>query len=239
MSDEQLKALHELRKPFPPEHISKLPKPTKAQTDELKNDFRKGVRCALCGGWHHPQVVHLDYVGHAALTSRLLDVDPLWNWEPFAVEENGSPKLDKDGGMWIKLTVCGLTRLGYGDSDGKTGASATKERIGDALRNAAMRFGAALDLWSKADLTKVVDDPEEKEPEVKPETKQEEKPKEPTMLEKWQGWIDKFTDSGATVDQFLAEWDKFAVSIQKLPKDQLEELLKDKRQMEKHLMEGK
>jgi hypothetical protein len=27
-----------------------------------------------------------------------------------------------------------------------------KERIGDALRNAAMRFGAALDLWHKGDL---------------------------------------------------------------------------------------
>ena len=27
-----------------------------------------------------------------------------------------------------------------------------KERIGDALRNAAMRYGAALDLWHKGDL---------------------------------------------------------------------------------------
>ena len=27
-----------------------------------------------------------------------------------------------------------------------------KERIGDALRNAAMRFGAALDLWHKGEL---------------------------------------------------------------------------------------
>jgi hypothetical protein len=27
-----------------------------------------------------------------------------------------------------------------------------KERIGDALRNAGMRFGAALDLWHKGDL---------------------------------------------------------------------------------------
>ena len=31
-------------------------------------------------------------------------------------------------------------------------AAAMKERIGDALRNAAMRFGAALDLWHKGDL---------------------------------------------------------------------------------------
>lgn len=51
--------------------------------------------------------------------------------------------------MWIKLTVLGMTRLGYGDADGKTGPSAMKERIGDALRNAGMRFGMALDLWHK------------------------------------------------------------------------------------------
>jgi hypothetical protein len=33
-----------------------------------------------------------------------------------------------------------------------SGGDAMKERIGDALRNAAMRFGAALDLWHKGDL---------------------------------------------------------------------------------------
>jgi uncharacterized protein YjbJ (UPF0337 family) len=33
-----------------------------------------------------------------------------------------------------------------------------KERIGDALRNAAMRFGAALDLWHKGDLHVATDD---------------------------------------------------------------------------------
>lgn len=141
-----------LREPFPASQISKLPKPTKAQTDEVRADFKKGVRCEICGAWHHPKVVHLDYVGHAALTARLLDCDPSWNWSPLALDEKGLPVVDKDGGMWISLTVCGVTRLGYGDSQDKTGPNAVKERIGDALRNAAMRFGAALDLWSKADL---------------------------------------------------------------------------------------
>ena len=75
------------------------------------------------------------------------------------VNEDGSPSLDKDGGMWIKLTVCGITRLGYGDAESKTGPNATKERIGDALRNAAMRFGAALDLWHKGELH--AEEPEE------------------------------------------------------------------------------
>lgn len=141
-----------LRAPFPANQISKLPKPTKRQTEEVRQDFKKGMRCQLCGQWHHKDVVHLDYVGHAALTDRLLDCDPNWNWEPVAFSERGTPLLDENGGMWIRLTVCGHTRLGYGHPDGKKGGDAIKEVIGDALRNAAMRFGAALDLWHKGDL---------------------------------------------------------------------------------------
>lgn len=157
-----------LREPFPPHHISKLPKPTKAQTDAVRQDFKKGIRCKLCGQWHHPEVVHLDYVGHAALTDRLLDCDPLWSWEPMAFTPEGAPALDRDGGMWIKLTVCGHTRLGYGHPDGKTGGNAIKETIGDALRNAAMRFGAALDLWHKGELH-AADDAEEAQEKPAPD----------------------------------------------------------------------
>jgi hypothetical protein len=145
-------ALKKLREPFPAHQISKLPKPTKAQTEAVKADFKKGIRCQLCGTWHHPDVVHLDYVGHAALTDRLLDTDPSWVWEPLSMSPDGLPVFDGFGGMWIKLTVCGVTRLGYGAADGKDGPNAIKEVIGDALRNAAMRFGAALDLWHKGDL---------------------------------------------------------------------------------------
>ena len=141
-----------MRVPFEPHQISKLPKPTKKQTDEVRQDFKKGIRCKICGGWHHKDVVHLDYVGHAALTDRLLDCDPEWNWEPVAFGEDGTPKLDANGGMWITLTVCGVSRRGYGHPDGKRGGDAVKETIGDALRNAAMRFGAALDLWHKGQL---------------------------------------------------------------------------------------
>ena len=96
--------------------------------------------------------VELAYVGHAALTDRLLSVDPLWTWEPVAYDQRGLPMIDEHGGLWIKLTVCGVTRLGYGDAGAKKGGDAVKERIGDALRNAAMRFGAALDLWHKGEL---------------------------------------------------------------------------------------
>lgn len=143
-----------LRRPFPDHQISKLPKETKTQADQRKADQDKGnwpAKCAVCGGLHHPRAVHLDYVGHAALTDRLLDVDPHWTWEPVAYRD-GLPALDANGGLWIKLTICDVTRLGYGSADGKKGGDAVKELIGDALRNAAMRFGAALDLWHKGDL---------------------------------------------------------------------------------------
>jgi hypothetical protein len=107
----------ELRKPFPASAIGKLPK----------------------GG------TQLDYVGHAATTDRLLSVDPLWTWEPVAFDEHGLPAFQGKN-LWIKLTVCGVTRYGIGDG------SSVKECIGDAIRNAAMRFGVALDLWSKEEL---------------------------------------------------------------------------------------
>lgn len=149
--------LAELRKPFPANQINKLPKPTPKQKDEPK------YKCEECGQYHAKGVVHLDYVGHAALTDRLLDVDPMWNWEPLSLGADGYPVIDKNGGMWIRLTVCGVTRLGYGDAQGKSGGNAVKECIGDALRNAAMRFGAALDLWHKGELH-VDEDVEKPEP---------------------------------------------------------------------------
>lgn len=165
-----------LREPFPAHQIGKLPKPTKAQTEAVRADFKAGARCNLCGAWHHPQVVHLDYVGHAALTDRLLDADPEWSWEPMALGDDGLPLFDAEGGLWIKLTVCGVTRLGYGDAQGKTGGDAMKEKIGDALRNAALRFGAALEYWHKGELHVTDPGPEEKapaEPEPLPEYPQE------------------------------------------------------------------
>lgn len=140
-----------LREPFPAHLINKLPKGTKAQNECPASDK---VNCKVCGGWHHPKIIHLDYVGHAALTDRLLDADPSWSWEPVAYRD-GLPAFDESGGLWIKLTVCGVTRLGYGHaaaSSYKDIGAREKEVIGDALRNAAMRFGAALDLWHKGDL---------------------------------------------------------------------------------------
>lgn len=94
--------------------------------------------------------VQLDYIGHADLTDILLDEDPAWNWEPAGVEASGVPavKTNANGwavGLWIKLTVHGLTRYGYGSCDPRPDAE--KVLIGNALRNAAMRFGIGLALW--------------------------------------------------------------------------------------------
>lgn len=164
----KLTGLALLREPFPANQISKLPKP-------YKRDSPNG-KCNECGGYHGLPAVHLDYVGHAALTDRLLDADPNWYWEPVAFGPDGLPVLDRDGGLWIKLTVCGVTRLGYGDAQGKHGGDAMKERIGDALRNAAMRFGAALDLWHKGDLHGAEED-EAAKPQPKPAAKSEPEPR--------------------------------------------------------------
>ena len=146
---EALTALYEKHHSPPPEIVSKLPKG--------KGRGTKGsdeISCDVCGGWHLPGMFHLDYVGHADTTRVLIEADPLWSWEPLAFTPEGLPLFERTDrgspyGLWIKLTVHGKTMLGYGSCDDNK-SDAEKELIGDAIRNAAMRLGIALDLWSKA-----------------------------------------------------------------------------------------
>lgn len=145
--DPRLAALARLRVPFEAHQIGKLPRAT-------SKDGKK-ASCSICHGYHVMPAIHLDYVGHAATTDRLLDVDPDWYWEPMAFSSEGLPQFDKLGGLWIRLFILGRNRIGYGNADLKQYADAgarEKEVIGDSLRNAAMRFGVALDLWHKGDL---------------------------------------------------------------------------------------
>jgi hypothetical protein len=173
--------LSALRAPFAEAQVGKLPRITcfkcrdaqgKVCTDHAKRE------CQLCGNWITTAHMHLDYVGHAEVTDRLLNVDPGWDWDflsrdidpaalaavasaehaiqPLLMDqliENSPPHFerDRDGqpiGLWITLTVGGITRKGFGSVESRK-FDAEKQLIGDALRNAAMRFGVALSLWSK------------------------------------------------------------------------------------------
>lgn len=113
--------------------------------------------------------VTLDFVGHAEITRILIDIDPNWSWEPVAWTTDGRPAITVVNGnavMWGKLTVLGQTRLGVGTAKHDK-ADLDKELIGDFLRNAAMRFGICLSLWSKAEWE---DQPDAAKPAAKPNT---------------------------------------------------------------------
>jgi hypothetical protein len=113
------------------------------------------TRCPECKAYITTGHIHLDFVGHASVTDRLLQADPDWTWTPMGRDTQGLPAVDRDGGLWINLTVGGVTKPGYGISDGPGGFGGMKGLIGLAIRNAAMRFGVALDLWSKEELESV------------------------------------------------------------------------------------
>lgn len=170
-----------LRAPVPAHMISLRAKGTKQQ-EKCPDDLR--VYCEDCHAKHALGMQHYDYVGHAAATSLLLDADPAWSWTPFGVDSEGLPAFDAHGGLWIWLTVCNVTRPGYGNAPKRTdGAPGDREKevIGDALRNAAMRFGLALDLWSKIDLHASPDDDDSGAPKPAP-----------LARDVWlQGWVTK------------------------------------------------
>ncbi|NTW29592.1 MAG: hypothetical protein HGA39_09575, partial [Coriobacteriia bacterium] len=107
MTDATLaEALKALSAPFELNQIELLPRFTGQKVQEngkyvIPRDAYK--RCEECGGYHAFPCVHLSYVGHAGVTMRLLEVDPLWNWEPVATNEDGTPKLtiiEGKPGLW-------------------------------------------------------------------------------------------------------------------------------------------
>jgi hypothetical protein len=171
--------LLDLLKPFSEEMVGKLPRIICPACSRNRGscDEHKKAQCGECGAYTTPRHIHLDYVGHADVTRRLIETDPEWSWEPVerdvdpqilaaaiatgnpdmvkTVLDAAPPKFDVDErgnpiGLWIYLTVLGVRRRGYGSCPGNQ-SDAAKVLIGDALRNAAMRFGIALDLWAKGD----------------------------------------------------------------------------------------
>jgi hypothetical protein len=83
----------------------------------------------------------LDFVGHAAVTQRLNDAAPGWFYTVDELFSMGSI-------CWIRgtMTIGGVSRIEYGDGDDP------KDAIGNFIRRGAMRFGVALDLWSRQEL---------------------------------------------------------------------------------------
>jgi hypothetical protein len=103
------------------------------------------------------------------------------------------------------LTVAGQTRIGYGNaaaSQYKDVGSREKEVIGDALRNSALRFGAALSLWHKGGELYVAEPetPEPAETTVIPEAERIR-----AVVEIWKGKIVALSENG-TIESFKAFW---------------------------------
>lgn len=95
--------------------------------------------------------IQLDFVGHADVTKMLLEIDESWTWEPVAFDADGLPAYRVENGLahmagW--LTVHGVRRLGIG-SVAHNKPDLLKELASDFIRNAAMRFGICLSLWTK------------------------------------------------------------------------------------------
>jgi len=116
-----------LRKPFKPEQIGKLPATSKRPA--------------------------LDFVGHAAVTDRLNKIAPGWSyaiderWDGLSVEYAKGVEVQVPT-FWVRgtMTIGGVSRAEFGD--GKD----AKEAIGNFIRRGAMRFGVAIDLWSREEL---------------------------------------------------------------------------------------
>lgn len=93
-----------------------------------------------------------EYLSHAHVTKILCEHDPAWTWEPMGLDALGRPAVytadGKPVGLWIKLTLHGVTRPGFGSCE-PSQREPMKVLISDAIRNAAMRFGIALALWSR------------------------------------------------------------------------------------------
>lgn len=90
----------------------------------------------------------LDFVGHAAVTDRLNKIAPDWSYTVDTMSE-------LNGKVWIRgtMTIGGVSRPEFGDGDDP------KEAIGNFIRRAAMRFGVAIDLWSREELEASPDTP--------------------------------------------------------------------------------
>jgi len=97
--------------------------------------------------------VALDFVGHADVNKALIEIDPLWTWQPVAWDDDGMPKIKVANGiatMWGIMTLHGKQMLGVATVQANK-PDLYKELASDFIRNAAMRFGVYLSLWTKSE----------------------------------------------------------------------------------------
>lgn len=95
----------------------------------------------------------LDFVGHADVNKALIEIDPMWTWQPVAWDDEGMPKIKVANGvatMWGVMTIHGKQMLGVATVQANK-PDLYKELASDFIRNAAMRFGVYLSLWTKSE----------------------------------------------------------------------------------------
>lgn len=142
-----------LAAPFPQEDLERLPR-------NLQRDDRDRGRCVegsrysadgyYCQGYH-ARSIHLDYVGHAGITTRLNDVlgPGGWTFQPMAYTSEGLPLMSRDQ-FWATLTIT-VDDQTVAKTDVAANFNGVQEAWGDALRRCAMRFGVGTYLWSKSE----------------------------------------------------------------------------------------
>lgn len=94
----------------------------------------------------------LDFVGHADICRILITIDQMWSWEPIEWD-GGKPAMYIENDMltmWGRLTVLGKSVIGVGTVKASA-MEASKQVVGDFLRNASMRLGISLSLWTKSE----------------------------------------------------------------------------------------
>jgi hypothetical protein len=149
--------------------------------------------------------MQLDFVGHADVTKMLIEIDPEWTWEPTAFDANGLPAYRVENGMahmagW--LTILGVRRLGIG-SVMHNKPDLLKELISDFIRNASMRFGVCLSLWTKQEWDDVSHTPTISAPKPAPVAKVEPaKPSDPLVsMDNIKRFVDTCKKEGLDPDQ--------------------------------------
>jgi hypothetical protein len=149
--------------------------------------------------------MQLDFVGHADVTKMLIEIDPEWTWEPTAFDANGLPAYRVENGMahmagW--LTILGVRRLGIG-SVMHNKPDLLKELISDFIRNASMRFGVCLSLWTKQEWDDVSHTPTTSAPKPAPVAKVEPaKPSDPLVsMDNIKRFVDACKTAGLNHEQ--------------------------------------